>query len=172
MVIAAGKNTGSATGASTVIRTPDSTTSGTTLQTLVDRMEFDTDGKIEIGHNGTRENGEVIVNNTVATTDATETTLTTIASTSNRIYHVTATVVATETTDHDEAASYVLHGTFKNDGGTLTQVGNTTAAHTAENTAGWDADFDVNSTNIRVRVTGAASTNITWRAFTKIYSVT
>lgn len=32
----------------------------------------------------------------------------------------------------------------------------------AEDQAGWDATLDINSTNVRVRVTGAADNNVTW----------
>lgn len=110
--------------------------------------------------------GTVFSSGSVSTTDATETTLETVATASDTSYHVETTVIATETTDNDETASYKLHGTFKNDGGVLTQIGSTTSAHAAEDTVGWDADFDVNTTNIRVRVTGAASTNINWASMT------
>jgi hypothetical protein len=97
------------------------------------------------------------------TTDATVTSLVSISSSSDHIYHVTANVVATETVDHDEAASYTIVGTFRNDGGTLTQVGSTTTVHSEENTAGWNCTFDVSGVAIRVRVTGAAATNVNWR---------
>lgn len=97
------------------------------------------------------------------TSDATEETAVLIPTRSNHVYQVTARVVATETADFDEMASYVRIGAFKNDGGTLTLIGSVTAVHTAENTAGWDVTLDANSTNIRVRVTGAAATTIAWQ---------
>lgn len=100
----------------------------------------------------------------VNTTDATVTVAATVATITDRAYLVTAKVLATETTDHDEVASYGRVGTFKNDGGTLTQVGSTTSLWTHEDTAGWDVDFNVSGTSIRLRVTGAAATNISWLA--------
>lgn len=96
------------------------------------------------------------------TTDATQTVAATIATDSDSAYQVIARVLATETTDHDEIASYVLVAAFKNDGGTLTQVGATTAVSTIESTGGWAVDFDVDGTDIQIKVTGAGSTNISW----------
>ncbi len=34
-----------------------------------------------------------------------------------------------------------------------------------EDTAGFDATADANSGNVRIRVTGAAATNLTWEAY-------
>jgi hypothetical protein len=101
---------------------------------------------------------------TVATTDATETTLYEFDTKDDTCYHVEATVVATETDAHDEMASYQIKGTFRVDGAAnAVQVGTTSTNHFAEDTAGWNCDFDTSGTTIRVRVTGAAATNITWR---------
>jgi len=133
----------------------------------VKALEIDDAGDITASGNiasGATANGtgQVTQSAEVATTDATVTSLWTLTTVSDTIYQVRATVIATETTDHDEAASYELIATFKNDGGTLTQVGTTTVAHSAEDTAGWDAVFDVSAGDIRVRVTGAAATNVSW----------
>ena len=99
----------------------------------------------------------------VTTTDATVTTLELVDTANDAVYHAEAIVMATETAAHDEMASYHIAGTFRNDGGTLTQVGATTVIHSAEDTVGWDCDFDVNADDIRLRVTGAAATNVNWR---------
>ncbi|GMU50990.1 MAG: hypothetical protein AMXMBFR33_01360 [Candidatus Xenobia bacterium] len=103
------------------------------------------------------------------TTDATVTTLATIALTASRTYHVEARVLARRTGGTagtaEDAASYVIHGTWKTVGGVTTLVGALTADHTAEDQAGWDATIDSDGAgNIRVRVTGAANNNITWHA--------
>ena len=66
----------------------------------------------------TNGEGLCFANNETTTSDATETSLIILTSQTDRAYHVTSYVVATETTDHDEVASYVIHGTFKNDNGT------------------------------------------------------
>lgn len=106
------------------------------------------------------------------TTDATVTTAAEFATVSNRAYNAIAIVTATETDDFDEVASYMLEACFKNDGGTLTQVGSTRSLHTAnESTGGWDATIDASGTAIRVRVTGASSTNISWNVQLQIIEV-
>ena len=125
-----------------------------------------------LGHNaadelslitGGRET-ERLQSGTVNTTDATVTTLDTHSTASDTVTHVTAVVVAKQTTDFSEMASYRITGTFKNDGGVLTQVGTTTVEHSAESDAAWDCVFDTSGTDIRVRVTGVVATNISWHA--------
>jgi hypothetical protein len=106
----------------------------------------------------TRRRTGVMVN----TTDATETTAATIATKSDRAYHVRGVIVAVDTADFNEVASYEVRGTFKNDNGTLSLVGSVTADHTGESTGGWAATLDASGTDIRARVTGAAATTITW----------
>lgn len=96
------------------------------------------------------------------TTDATETTGATFTTVSDRAYGVVAKVTATETVDYDEQAFYIRAGLFKNDGGTLALVGSVATPVTVESTAGWDCTLDASGSDIRVRVTGASSTAITW----------
>lgn len=111
---------------------------------------------------------------TVNTTDATVTTLQTIATASDISYTVETMVVARRTGGAagaaGDSAGYKLFATFKNVAGTLTQVGATDKV-AQEDQAGWDADFDVNTTNIRVRVTGAVDNNVTWNSYTTVRSV-
>lgn len=107
----------------------------------------------------------------VNTTDDTATTAASFTTRSNHAYHVRGTIVATETGDFDEVASYAVHGTFKNDGGTLSLIGSVTADHTAESTSAWAATLDASGSDIRARVTGAADTNITWLADLDIWEV-
>ena len=124
-------------------------------------FEFTNNGRFSVfSVNGEAARGTA----STTTADGTVTTLATLDTDSDTAIHVTATVVGHETADSNETASYVIHGTFQNDGGVLTQIGATTSSHAAEVTAAWGAGFDVNSTNIRVRVTGAAATNIQWVA--------
>lgn len=99
----------------------------------------------------------------VNTTDATQTTAATHTTKPNKAYGVTARITATETTDFDEQAFYIRYALFKNDGGTLALVGAVTADATIESTSGWDATLDADGDDIRVRVTGASATNITWK---------
>jgi len=96
------------------------------------------------------------------TTDATVTTAAVFTTTSNKAYGVTAKIVATETADFDETAFYIRYALFENDGGTLSLVGSIATTATIEQTSGWDVTLDADGSDIRVRVTGASSTVITW----------
>lgn len=99
---------------------------------------------------------------TVSTTDATVSTAATydVPDLSTAILRVT---VAAHRDTHAQAAGYVLAATFRRSGGTVTQVGATSVLHSAEDDAAWDAALDVSTTTVRVRVTGAAATNIAWQ---------
>jgi len=104
--------------------------------------------------------------NRVATTDATVTTLHSVSTVSNNSYIVEAKVLARRTGGSagtaSDTAGYKIIGVFKNNAGTLTQVGTTTIEHTSEDQAGWNCTFDTSGTTIRVRVTGATNNNVTW----------
>lgn len=96
------------------------------------------------------------------TTDATQTVAATFTTTSNHAYGVIAKIVATETADFDETAFYVRAALFENDGGTLSLVGSIATTVTIEQTSGWDVTLDASGSDIRVLVTGAAATVVTW----------
>lgn len=96
------------------------------------------------------------------TTDGTATVAATFTTRDDHAYGVTARITATETTDFDEQAFYIRYALFKNDGGTLALVGSITTTSTIESTAGWDVTLVASGDDIQVKVTGAASTNITW----------
>lgn len=96
------------------------------------------------------------------TTGATQTTAATFTTTANKAYGVIAKIVAVETVDADETAFYIRGALFENDGGTLSLVGSIASIATIEQTSGWDVTLDADGSDIRVRVTGAASTDVTW----------
>lgn len=100
------------------------------------------------------------------TTDASTATLATFTVPASTSVGVLAQVVARRTGGSagtaEDAAHYILAGTFKNVAGTATQVGSTTVVHTAEDQAGWAAVFDVTGATFRVRVTGALNNNVSW----------
>jgi hypothetical protein len=107
----------------------------------------------------------------VATTDATVTDCKTVAVTSTKVRTMMATVVAHCTGGvscaTNNGAEYTIVGTCKNDGGTTGAVtGSPDVIAASEDVAGWDATIDCDNTGdtIRLRVTGAATTNITWHA--------
>lgn len=103
---------------------------------------------------------------TVETTDATETTIDTYSTATDFIYYVKVYLLGT-VDEGGNAASYRMYATFKNDSGTLTQVG-ATVNSPDEDDAAWGSDIDANGTNIRVRVIGKAATNINWVSYTSI----
>lgn len=106
--------------------------------------------------------------NKVLTTNATVTTLHTVATTTGFSYRITAKVGALRTsgtagTVGDTAAFYIT-GVFKNIAGTVTQLGTTVSIDTQKDQPAWDADFVISSTNVLLRVTGAVNNNISWVA--------
>lgn len=116
-----------------------------------------------------------IFQNRVATTDATQTTLHTIAIPASTTVKITAYVRARRTAGSagtaEDAAGYVVVGTYKNVAGTATLVGAVNVLYTAEDQAGWDATLDVNAGNARVRVTGATNNTVTWHCTVKVEPV-
>ena len=106
----------------------------------------------------------------VTTTNATVSNAVTFTTQNDRGYLVEARIIAQEQADHDETNSYILAGTFQNDGGTLTQISTDTAVHSKEGTSGWDATLEVSSPDLIVRLTGASSTTIKWRVALDILS--
>jgi hypothetical protein len=118
---------------------------------------------------------ETVTQQRVATTDATVTTLQSItipASTTVQIHaRVTARRTGGASGTAEDGAGYTIIGTFKNVAGTATQIGATTALSTHESQAAWDCVFDVTAATARIRVTGAASNNVTWHTVTRTYPV-
>ena len=107
-----------------------------------------------------------------ATTNATVTTLQTIAITASRTYQIEARVSARRTGGvagtADDGASYVIHGSYTTKAGTVTLLGALSATYTAEDQAAWDATLTISGANVLVRVTGAADNNITWHSTTYV----
>lgn len=97
------------------------------------------------------------------TTDATQKTLGTYTPADATAINVKVQVVGRKS-DGSQAAGYLLEATFRRSGSTTTQVGSTTAVATHEDDASWDATLDASGTDVRVRVTGKASTTIDWTA--------
>lgn len=107
-------------------------------------------------------NNRSIAGVAINTTDATQTVAATVTTYNDAIFQVTARVVAAVTSDRSKGAGYTLIGVFKNNGGTLTQIGSTTVVSSIESDGGLDAAFAVSSPDIQVKVTGIAATNISW----------
>lgn len=128
--------------------TPDPITVGTASGTVLTFTQFSGSG----ADTGT---------NTATTTDATVTNVTSLPTSSNTTYIVTANILGIRTDAGSESAIYRLHAGFRNNGGTLVQVG-TTSKLGFEDTIAWDAELLAATPNIIVRVTGEGAKTINW----------
>jgi hypothetical protein len=100
--------------------------------------------------------------NSVTTTDATTTVLRGYtASTASTTYSLCAEIVALRTSPTIGSATIKIEGTFRNIGGTVTQVGSTIKTINADN-ASWNAGYSISGTTINLSVTGAASETVKW----------
>jgi len=84
---------------------------------------------------------------------------------SDKCLVITATVACWSVAG-PEGAGYVLVGTFRRTGGTVTQVGATTvvAAHEDAGLAAAAAALVVNGTNVECQVSGVGGLNLDWRS--------
>lgn len=105
------------------------------------------------------------VQDVVRTTDATVTTLVAITVPVNKTIVVDGWVAARRTGGSagsaNDGAGYRVEFVAKNTSGTAALVGSDVTAR-GESVAGWDCALSASGGTIRVRVTGAADTNITW----------
>ena len=102
------------------------------------------------------------------TTDATVTTLYTLTVPVDTSVGVEGYVIARRTGGSAGAANdgafYKVAFGAKNTSGTAALIGGAASVTTvAEDVAGWNVTVDASGGTIRVRVTGAANTNISWR---------
>lgn len=98
---------------------------------------------------------------TITTTDASSTTLDSFTLATDTMVVVTYVVTAIKD-DETQAATYIRTACFRNDSGTVTQVGSTQDGGTFEDDAAWDCAIIVGMTLVQCNVTGKAATNIRW----------
>lgn len=107
----------------------------------------------------------------VATTDATVTTVATIPVPASTTVVIEAKVIGRRTGGAsgttEDTAVYMFAACYKNVSGTATEVGEG-SIFSAEDQAGWDCTASASGSNILIRVTGAAANNITWAASYKV----
>lgn len=111
---------------------------------------------------------------TVQTTDATVTTLATIALKDEYATKIDCVVVARKSAD-DEAATFNLSMSYvRTAAGAPVALGAVTSSdpRSTAGAAAWVATIDVSGNNARIRVTGAAATTINWESHTQIVEVT
>lgn len=111
----------------------------------------------------------------VATTDATVTTIRTIPVPVNHTLLITGYVVARRTGGSagatNDGAAYYLEVVAKNTAGTAAEIAAETLRAIGEDQAGWTVTSSASSGNILIRVTGAASNNISWRWTERLLAV-
>ena len=102
----------------------------------------------------------------ITTTDNTQTSINTQTLDANSVYEVTSEVLAC-LPDHSTTASFNIVTTVKrlSTGGAIL-VGAISIMHSAKDSGGssWDATFTVSGNDVRVSVTGANGTSITWKS--------
>lgn len=119
---------------------------------------------------------EDVMQNRVATTNATVTTLHTFTVPASTTYMIIAYVVARRTGGSggtaEDGAAYQLQAAYKNVAGAATFIpGSSITTLIGESVAGYDATLDTTGATVRVRVTGVLNTNITWHMTARIYAV-
>ena len=106
----------------------------------------------------------------VTTTDNVDTLAQTIATTSDTVYLLEIKVVALRD-DASEGAGYIYKQTYRNDAGTVFQVGGTIKQQ-FEDSGPWDLTVVINGTSIESSVKGQNGKTIMWSVCTEIHAMT
>jgi len=169
------------TGAATTITSSDLTVSRAVISNASGKIAVSSVTDTELGYlSGTTSSVQTqlsarvpFTTATVSTTNATETTLETIGTTSNTTLGIECKVAARRTGGTagatGDAAYYILKARAKNISGTVTL--STVTSTEFEDQSGWNADLSVSGTNVLLRVTGATNNNIDWKSTTTTIQV-
>lgn len=118
---------------------------------------------------------EATFQNRVATTDATVTTIQSIAIPASTTVGIVCTVVNRRTGGvsgtAEDGAHYELRVVLKNVAGTATEIAAEVLAVIGESIAGYTVASTPSGANTLIQVTGAATTNITWHSHCTTYAV-
>ena len=106
--------------------------------------------------------GSSAVVNTITTSDATNTTIATIATSTDMTYSLDIQILSKRTDSGSESATYFIHALFRNNGGTLTKVSDDILS--IEDVPQWSSSVIVSGTNILVKVLGQSSKTIDWKS--------
>lgn len=110
--------------------------------------------------------GTTIYQNRVTTTNATVTTIHTLAipasTTVMIIGYITARRTGGASGTAEDGAGYEFKAVYKNVAGTATIIGSATITAIGESQAGFDVTLVPSTSNVLIRVTGAANNNISW----------
>lgn len=103
------------------------------------------------------------------TSNASQTTISTIGTSSDMVYLLQASIVANGSST-SEAAGFIINALIRNDSGTLTLV-ETDFLEIKDSSLKWDSDIAISGTNILIKVTGEAAKSIDWTASYNTLSV-
>lgn len=109
---------------------------------------------------------------TVTTTDATVTTLATIAIANNTVVKIDVDAVARRTDAAARAGYRRAVLVYREAAGAATIQGSVDSDFTRESTGAWNLTIDVNVNDARIRVTGAAAQTINWKSTHRVLDVT
>ena len=98
----------------------------------------------------------------VSTTNATVTTIDTVPIPTSKAIMIKAKVVGIKD-DFSAKGGFEVEAIYANNAGTVTLQGIVNNIH-KQAAAGWNVTFVISSTNVLIRVTGAAATNISWKS--------
>lgn len=138
------------------------------------KMRYTNGYKLVLGGGADNVDGpnEAVTQSTVNTTNATVTTLATIAIPTNSSVKIETTIVGRRTGGTSgaaqDAAVYVRTARLKNVAGVVT-IFNLQSDYTSEDQATWNGTIAVSGTNAVVQINGAANNNVTWFATTKVH---
>lgn len=136
---------------------------GDPATSIAGSVAFNSSGNQLKYHNGTvwkTVQSDESVSFSQQTTNATPTTVITqiTLSNSSTLIEVTAGAIRS---DFTEGASFSIKGSFRNNGGVLTQIG-TTFKVTMTDDILFDINFNINGSNVEVQITGAAGKTLNW----------
>lgn len=113
---------------------------------------------------------------TVNTTDATTTTLQTIAIPNDSVVLIESRVTCRKTGGvgvgtTGQGNGYIRTAAYHNIGGVVTLSGSVQTSYTGESIVAFSCTLTISGSNVLVRVTGAVDDNVTWNAVTRLNKV-
>lgn len=116
------------------------------------------------------------VSGIVQTTDATQTTIITFATSTDEAYYANVKISARQSASSGggtvgDSAIYQLKQGFKNISGNLSALAGTPDRVQVEDNSSWDTDITTSGTDITVTVTGIASATIEWKAWLELIPI-
>lgn len=109
--------------------------------------------------------------NTVSTTDATLTTIATIAIPDDTVVEITATVVGRRTNAADRGAFIRQATVFREAAGSATLEGSVTTTRSRKSDPQYDVEINVSGNNVLIQVQGDTGHNMNWKSHHTILEV-